>query len=401
MAQSYLQLEKVCQTATDEALDVVVLDECGEVLYPCQTLSAQDTALYADLADGSGGPLKLENGQRVYYYSQPCKESSWHVIVVQASADHLKTVYTLYVMALLFEIIFYTLAFIILYIVTRQVTEPIRQLRAMVERLEPEHQTLDTTQAFSNDEIILLGESFNRTLERLDAARQEKLLAERSRAQAHVLAMQAQMNPHFLYNTLMAISGIAEEAENQAIVNICSKLSHMLHYISSYKEEKVTLARELEYTQNYLELMKVRYEDFLSYTIHCDEAALNCLIPKLVVQPVVENCFSHAFKNCSPPYWVSINITLQPKAEGSAVLCICISDNGEGFSQLALDSLQEKIRRYNLDVDTGRILKESSIGGLGLANIYLRLRLQCTTALELRAENTAKGGQITIFLPIS
>lgn len=397
--QPYSMLETVCSSATDKTLRVVLLDGAGHVVYPYGELSDAEAAQLAALPADSAACQHLAEGD--YYYTTGTSESSgWRVYILQQADDYLAPVTALRNMLAVFELIFYPFVFIMLYAITSRVTQPIRRLRAMVEQLTPENQELDAAQNFSNNEITLLTQAFNRTLQKLEQARAEALLAERNQAEAHVLAMQAQMNPHFLYNTLMAISALAEESDNVPIVRICTKLSGMLHYVSSYRESTVPLESELAYTRDYLELMKIRYEDFLTYTITAEPGVMALRVPKLVLQPLVENCFSHGFKNRKPPYEVSLSLTAGERG-GRPCLITELCDNGEGFSPEALAGFEQTVRRYGGGPDALKNLPDGEIGGLGLESIYLRLLLRSRGALTMEVENRPEGGsRVRICLPI-
>lgn len=186
--------------------------------------------------------------------------------------------------------------------------------------------------------------------------------------QAYLRALQAQMRPHFLYNCLSTISGMGVEAHSRDIPKFCSRLAAILRYESIYDDKATTLKDELENVRNYLELMKLRYENDFTYTISADDSLLTQQMPHLVLQPLVENCFDHGFRTVLPPWHISVDVS----CEGND-WSIRISDNGSGFDAESLRMLQQKLDRL---LSAPHVhYSQLQIGGLGLANTILRLYL--------------------------
>ena len=122
---------------------------------------------------------------------------------------------------------------------------------------------------------------------------------------ARSMALQTQINPHFYYNTLSSIIVLAENGDSETVVKMCRNLSQIMRYITSTAETTVTLKDELDYVQKYLYCMKVRYQSSLNYSIHVDESLLSQPVPKLIIQPIVENAIRYG-SNCAPPWNISI-----------------------------------------------------------------------------------------------
>ena len=118
---------------------------------------------------------------------------------------------------------------------------------------------------------------------------------------AELKALQSQINPHFYYNTLSSIIVLAENGDSETVVKMCRNLSRIMRYITNTTETTVTLKDELDYVQKYLYCMKVRYQSSLNYSIHVDESLLSQPVPKLIIQPIVENAIRYG-SNCAPPW---------------------------------------------------------------------------------------------------
>lgn len=180
--------------------------------------------------------------------------------------------------------------------------------------------------------------------------------------QARLLALQNQMQPHFLYNTLAAIAMLSEQGNSAAAGRMCSALSQMLRYTSSESEKGVSLYDETKFLKSYIEIMQER---FPQAKIHIDIPLqmLMTKVPKLILQPLVENSFKYAGRND-----IEIYVCGQQDENGWT---LSVRDNGKGFSA---DKASEVMVRCRAATEDSRILA-AKIDGMGLVNIYVRLHL--------------------------
>ncbi len=264
--------------------------------------------------------------------------------------------------------------FFITNIVGRYVTRPIMQLAQYVKMINAPDEQLERVDDKAIDEIKELEDSFDKMLDRMNRSiTQEK--------QAYSLALQAQMNPHFLYNSLSVIGAAGSEAGCDRVSDMCIELSDMLRYVTAYEKVTVPLKEEAAHTKNYLSLMKSRYEDYFNYSLQIDGALMNMAVPKLFIQPLAENCFMHAFKDAEPPWSIDIKMTGTPERWE-----LIIKDNGSGISQERIDEINRK---------TETALSERSlggIGGLGVVNTIVRLKLTHSESVKYSIWNDGGMG---------
>ncbi|WP_420872017.1 sensor histidine kinase [Cohnella rhizosphaerae] len=167
----------------------------------------------------------------------------------------------------------------------------------------------------------------------------------------------------------------------------------MLRYITTYQEQGVTIQDEVACAEHYLELMKERYPDHLTYSLDVKPEALAIPIPKLMLQPLVENCFQHAFATIAPPWRIEVKAWLDESHWHMQV-----KDNGSGFDRETLVHLLRKTERFSGDVSAG--LSESKPGGLGLHHTIVRLKLLHGGAMRFTvASGEPRGSIITIGGP--
>lgn len=215
----------------------------------------------------------------------------------------------------------------------------------------------------------------------------KQIMLQNQEMQSRMLALQSQMNPHFLFNSLAAIQAMSDEAMNDEIAVMCQSMSSILRYISSDAAPEVPLSQELSYTQNYLICMVIRYQGDLEYHLHIPDEMKEIQVPKLCIQLLVENAIKFTTTK-RPPWNIEINGFCNEKGYE-----IQIKDNGPGFDASAIKTLHsriEKIKKTNL-------LPSLEINGMGLLNIYIRYRLLHGDNLIFRMENNPEGGaSITI-----
>ena len=207
--------------------------------------------------------------------------------------------------------------------------------------------------------------------------------------QAQLSALQTQINPHFVYNTLNIISAKSMESGNYEVIEICDQFAQMLRYATDTRSRTATMAEELENVRYYLMLSKARYEDNLEFTIDVPDNLNALVVPKLTLQPLVENALNHGFNgsNALRKLWITGKIH-----QGEFVLEI--RDNGNGFSEDMLRQLRYQISR----VEANSLSIESSGGRIGLVNTCLRLHYYSKGTMHMTLRND-QGAVVTLTFP--
>ena len=268
-----------------------------------------------------------------------------------------------------------------------RLTEPLRLIRRRMEETElsnlPGQKALD----HENDEIVALDRSFQRLRGRLDEAIRRELRSRTLWLQSRLDSLQAQVNPHFLYNILTVIAGKGLELGNEEIAEICDAIAAMLRYSTSTTVRSATVAEELEHVRAYLFLMKKRFENRLDFAFEVDQEILTVAIPKIVLQQIVENSINHAYRNLEGP--MSIRVRGYRSEER---WMIEISDNGQGFDPVVLQQLRAKMASFDVQHSSKDESSGMEIGGLGLLNTYTRLHLFYRGDFVFEMENAPSCG---------
>lgn len=180
-----------------------------------------------------------------------------------------------------------------------------------------------------------------------------------------MLALQSQMNPHFLYNSLSNIAAMAEAGMVEPVVQMCEDITEILRYISSNKEQVSTVEEELEHCDLYLKCMKLRFGDALQYYFDINDDLLDFSIPKLCIQLLVENAVKFTTKQV-PPWEITIRGHIDD-------ICwyIEVRDNGPGF----LPEKEQLLRVQMEQILKDGLLPSLEIDGMGVLNIFVRFYL--------------------------
>lgn len=237
---------------------------------------------------------------------------------------------------------------------------------------------------------VTVAPMYDEMLERLRASMRNEMALREGALQAQLSALQMQINPHFIYNTLNIISAKGLEVGSMEVSDLCDQFAQMLRYATDLRSRTATLADEVENARRYLGLVKARFEALLEYTIDLPEEAYGLLIPKLTLQPLVENALTHGFAGRNDRREIALTGVL----EGNT-LVLTIRDNGNGFEREMLNQLRTAFRSIE---EGGAHRPDALVGHLGLTNTYLRLYNYSRGAMRMRLYNDC-GAVVELTLP--
>lgn len=274
--------------------------------------------------------------------------------------------------------------------IIKMTTKPIVELCEFVESIELNENLLDlpTIVSKEDDELRKLNNAFSGLLKNLKLSMDKHMASQINELHSHMYALQSQMNPHFIHNILTIISTMSSIEEYSKIPPVCERLSEMIRYSTTFDDSFISIDEEMNNTINYLELMKLRYEDKFQYNISYLSTDLEMMIPKFIFQPLVENCFSHGFKNKEFPWQLEIVLSVD-----ETDWQIEIHDNGNGVPEEKLKNLLiecNNIKQKSFD----EIVKDLRIGGLSLNNICARIYMAYGEQMVFELESEEKIGFI-------
>ena len=268
--------------------------------------------------------------------------------------------------------------------VSRSVIRPLDMLMDTIQQIKGGASHL-RTKVVSKDEIGELGQNFNEMLDRMEELMQKESQANRLLSQAEYKALQAQINPHFLYNTLDTMSSIAEIRDCPEVSMLSQSLSNIFRYCLNMKDPFSTVAEEVSHLKNYSYVMEMRMHDNVKYFYEIDENVLKDQLPRITIQPLVENALNHGLRNKRGGKEIRIAIC---REDGR--LKIEVSDNGVGMDA---GKLNEDLAKNDLNY----VEKGDSIG---LHNINARIKMLYGDDYGIViASVLGKGTRVSVTLP--
>lgn len=266
--------------------------------------------------------------------------------------------------------------------------KPIRKLTALMESTTWESMQNDSGASLSEDgdELHQMEVAYRSMTGRLNQALVKEKHASLLSLQSQFDALQAQVNPHFLYNVLNIISARSVLLEDEEISLMCAALAGMLRYSTNNKERYASIGQELDYLDSYFFLLKKRYEERLEIEVDIPESMKGEIIPKLTFQQIVENCILHGFNGQGDRMRICIEGETQDRGWK-----LTVTDNGCGIAAATMERLQDKLRKAKQAVLEQITTLEVEIGGMGIVNTYTRCLILYPDRLHFEIRNTGNG----------
>lgn len=361
----------------------IVIDEDANVIYNNGIYESikEDREFIQELINGkqSGVEGFTVEGTRMLICYDKSNVTGWTTVALIDENSLMKEMKNkIYWHSILFSIVAVVVVSIISFFIGKLVTKPISKLTNAFERTENGEFGITVETGQGNDIDYILGRfnSMSQQVDRLITENYERQLLEK---EATIKALNVQLNPHFLYNTLNLINCIAIENQQMDISSILVSLSRMLRYTAENEREFGILEEEISWLKQYCSIMELRFKGEITTIYDIDERLLDAVVPKLFLQPFIENAFIHGFKNKGFIVKVSANIEKDKRV-------FRVINNGERMSKAFIDKINNGIysdKSIGMKNVNERIVliygKEYSInvgvGELGGAEIIIKLPL--------------------------
>ena len=302
--------------------------------------------------------------------------SGWRILSVIAMDDIFPQIRVLQEKIYLFVILALIMGVIVSLVLAWSVTKPLQQLSEEMGRVESGN--LDSRiESKRKDEVGILIDSYNYMIGEIKRLVNEVYEEKMAQKTAEIKALQAQINPHFLYNTLDTINWMLLDRGEDDISDIIVNLGDLLKYSISGSSTEVPLKEEIKYIQSYLEIQKCRMEDRLEYGISIAENCMECRCPKLLLQPIVENAIKHGIEPLARGGKIEIEAFL-----GREGLNILLKDNGKGMEEEEIEKIQ------------------SGKANIGLNNVMKRIKLLYGPEYGIRIlSKVSEGTEVDLRIP--
>ncbi|MFC5470507.1 sensor histidine kinase [Cohnella suwonensis] len=367
---------------------VIVYTDAGELIYPAgKGFDAERQSIRQFLAHPEGGTTENpETGEPELFQVSRSEYTGWNSAVIRPEKTFSAPLRTFTSLFVLFAACILLLAILLTYWAAQRITKPIARLHRFIKTTDLSGLASPAPIELSSglNELDRLQLAFGKMGERLRYSMEQLMQAQKQQLQARMLALQSQMNPHFLYNTLATIGVMAEENMNREIVEMIENLSDLMRYISSDDASDVNLETELAHTEKFLRCVGFRYGSRLTYQIDSDPATRNIQTSKLIIQPLVENAVKYSTK-AVPPWHIWVRVY----SEGELWFAE-VRDNGPGFEEGRLEEIRKSIEKIEQSGQTPSLKVE----GMGLLNVYIRLKIMYGPRMSFHIENAPQGGAI-------
>lgn len=298
---NYSAISELCdQNSIGDKGYVFILDQDGNIVYhPSQQqlyneLQTENIDIVMN-ADSDTVVTGEGDDEKVYTFSHS-DITGWTVVGCMNMAELLKSsreANNIYVMT---AIVLIAIAMLISSFVARSITLPIQKLRDSMEKVQEGDFKAADVVIPSKNEIGSLTTSFNVMTHKIEDLMAQNVHEQEQKRKSELKALQSQINPHFLYNTLDSIIWMAEGKKYEDVVLMTASLARLLRQSISNEDETVLIGQEIQYVKSYLTIQKMRYKDKLEFEIHVDPSIMNTHIVKLTLQPIVENAIYHGLK---------------------------------------------------------------------------------------------------------
>ncbi len=335
---------------TSEHSGLLLLDQNNDVIY--STDEELNSICYSLCLETSGD--STGNGA-FYSYAQPISNTTWRLVYLSSKRDITEQSRTIFFITAFVAIVCLSVGLLIFYINSYRITAPVKRIIQTMKQVEQGNLNVHADTGGNIDrEFTLIADALNTMIEKLDTHIANEYKAVISKRNAEYLALQTQINPHFLYNTLNGFITLNRLGEKKPLEDSILRLTALFRYTCS-NEHTSTVLDEINFASQYLSLQKLRFDDRLDFSISIEDNVKNCNIPRLLVQPMVENAIIHGMEPCVKAFLVEIHACRIDHATLGSFLFISVVDNGAGFDKntmknkahVGLNNITERLELYH------------------------------------------------------
>ncbi len=359
--------------------DNIVYTPANDIVYrvPPALLSGENLVT----AQINGGRYQISYHQSSY--------TNWKTVGVFSLDEVMRGVNSIYYILVFCITVAVVLVAMVSIRLASSVTKPISKLQGLMRQAESGDLSVRFNSLYQ-DEIGDLGHSFNHMIARIDNLIRRVYQEQQSKRNAELKILQEQIKPHFLYNTLDTIGWMARDYQANDIVLLVDALTSMFRIGLSHGKEYITVREEISHVSNYLYIQKIRYKDKLTYEIRIEESFYQYQLPKLILQPLVENAIYHGIKQKRGGG--TIRITGSFGNQESPMLKLTVEDNGAGIGEEKLAQLKNRLENPQMLED-----KQS----FGLFYVAQRIQLCYGENQSIALDSTeGKGTTVIVMLPL-
>lgn len=369
--------------------DIYIVNDKGNIISHTNKAMIGQKFVYADFVDdhqksGHFSIKESEVNKQIIYYS--LDNFGWKLIS-EVPYDEFMNDTT--VLKNIFILSFSISVFLIIGLysfLTFQITKPLKRLIDSVK--EVGRGKVGTTIADRpNNEVGILMDQFNIMSVSIKKLIEHNKANEEEKRNLEIEMLQAQINPHFLYNTLNMVKWMAAVMHAENIVKVLANLGNMLKIVFKKHDVMCTIRQEIEFIQNYISIMNLRYDNHIALNIHAEDKEMDNRILRFILQPIIENCIVHGMGKEFNDVIIDIHVQ-----SDESCFRIEVSDNGKGMSEEVIAELNENLQEHD-----GLTPRDG--WGIGLGNVQRRIGLHYGLEWGISIKSVEKGSRVIILLP--
>ena len=362
------------ELVNEDIENILVLSSSNEIIVDRDSQYSVELGDLMENLEGWQGWYADPKGQTIVTYQMMKEEPGWKILSFISLKSLYRDIDRLRESIIVTSIIIVIVLLIVSALMTYDFSHPFKKLLEGMARVQKGDKEV-RIELTRQDEFGQLGEAFNRMVEEMNLLTDFVYREQITRREAEIKALQAQINPHFLFNTLESINWMAHLNHVPEISETVTALSSLMEAGIGRDDKLITLAQELEYIDNYYLILKKRFEDRIQLEKRVEDEALDVKIPRLLIQPLIENAIYHGIENEGGRGVVTITAGL---CEGRVL--IVVEDNGEGIEEDKLKAINERLNNHSwssLEYKEDKTFHRSSRGSnsIGLENVNRRIKL--------------------------
>ena len=364
-----------------------LMDGDGNIVYHPQQqllysgLKSEDTARLAKMADGAYAD------DTVIYSLTSVESSNWRVVGV-SYVDELvnRNVLEMIQLSLLLAVIILLTALLTSWLLSRLLGRPLRALASAMESFEADADHFEYHPVGGTREVQELSCSFGHMVMRIQQLMTTVRQEEVNLRKTELKALQAQINPHFLYNTLDSIAWMCEQGRNSDAVKMVHALARLFRISISKGHELIPIAKEIEHAESYLQIQKYRYKNRFTYSFHVDPDCLKYLCNKITLQPIIENAINHGLDLLVDEGCIDVYVC----QDGDDIV-LRVQDNGVGMSQKQIESIMQHGPKDRTGIGIRNVNDRLQIYFGKEYGLHITSKLDVGTCVEIRMPTIEEG----------
>ncbi|SFD55140.1 two-component system, sensor histidine kinase YesM [Paenibacillus catalpae] len=378
--------------------EVLLVDGDGKILSSPDPAQVNQTFRYsrqmAERDPHAGSSIIKDGDKKLLLTTADLSFNDWHLVATEPYQDAIVNISSIFNRVFLFQIISFIVFLMLLLLLMRQLTKPLIKLGKVASSVQ--RGNLEVRSSIRGaDEIGRLGFLFDQMLDRIKEMIAEVSLTHARKRKAELAMLQAQINPHFLFNVLNSIRMKVMRSGDQDSAKMIASLSKLLRMTISRDEDAILLHEEIELLTHYVELMNLRQKEEARLVVDVDVTSFDIRVPRFILQPLVENALIHGFNQSAG----TIRITAE---RTDHFLELAVEDDGIGMETEELERLRARLTASGSGPESVQESGRSGgpgMSGIGVANVAERMRIMFGDAFHITVDSD-KGTRIMMHIPI-